>query len=57
MPSSAPDTPTPPAPPSVLLVDDTPANLFTLGAVLRPLGARLVEARSGAEAVALVAAE
>lgn len=44
-------------PPSVLLVDDTPQNLFALSAVLRPLGARLVEARSGAEAVALVAKE
>ena len=43
--------------PSVLLVDDTPANLFALSAVLKPLGARLVEARSGAEALALVARE
>ena len=33
--------------PSVLLVDDVPANLLALSAVLRPLGARLVEARSG----------
>ena len=48
---------TPPLPPSVLLVDDTPANLFALSAVLKPLGARLVEARSGAEAVELVAKE
>jgi signal transduction histidine kinase/DNA-binding response OmpR family regulator len=39
-------------PPSVLLVDDTPANLLTLSAVLKPLGARLVEARSGPEALA-----
>src|SRR5688500_12749370 len=38
--------------PSVLLVDDTPANLLTLSAVLKPLGARLVEARSGPEALA-----
>jgi signal transduction histidine kinase/DNA-binding response OmpR family regulator len=44
-------------PTSVLLVDDTPANLFALSAVLKPLGARLVEARSGAEAVDLVARE
>lgn len=43
--------------PSVLLVDDTPANLFTLSAVLRPLGARLVEARSGQEAIDLVGKE
>src|SRR5687768_12009012 len=39
-------------PPSVLLVDDTPANLLALTAVLKPLGARLVEAASGAEALA-----
>jgi signal transduction histidine kinase/DNA-binding response OmpR family regulator len=42
--------------PRVLLVDDTPANLIALGAVLRPLGAELVEARSGAEAIESVAA-
>jgi CheY-like chemotaxis protein len=44
-------------PTSVLLVDDTPANLFALSAVLKSLGARLVEARSGHEAVELVARE
>ena len=38
----------------VLLVDDTPANLIALGAVLGPIGAELVEARSGPEAIALV---
>ncbi len=43
--------------PSVLLVDDVPANLLALSAVLRPLGARLVEARSGAEALAAVLRE
>ena len=43
--------------PSVLLVDDVPANLLALSAVLRPLGARLVEARSGAEALAAVERE
>jgi signal transduction histidine kinase len=37
---------------SVLVVDDTPANLVALGAVLAPLGVRIVEARSGAEAIA-----
>jgi signal transduction histidine kinase/DNA-binding response OmpR family regulator len=42
---------------SVLLVDDTPANLFALSAVLKPLGARLVEARSGAEALELIERE
>ncbi len=36
---------------SILLVDDTPANLLTLGVVLEPLGQRLVEARSGEEAL------
>ncbi len=43
--------------PAVLLVDDTPANLFALSAVLKPLGARLVEARSGAEALEHIARE
>jgi signal transduction histidine kinase/DNA-binding response OmpR family regulator/putative methionine-R-sulfoxide reductase with GAF domain len=57
MSQSEPVASSPPAPPSVLLVDDTPANLFALSAVLQPLGARLVEARSGADAVALVAKE
>src|SRR5689334_12894574 len=42
---------------SVLLVDDTPANLLTLSVVLRPLGARLVEASSGAEALECVGRE
>jgi signal transduction histidine kinase len=41
--------------PRVLLVDDTPSNLTTLRAVLQPIGADLVEARSGAEALDLVA--
>lgn len=36
---------------SVLLVDDTPANLLALSVVLGSLGARLVEARSGADAL------
>src|SRR4051812_33756289 len=45
------------APPSVLIVDDTPANLLALSAVLEPIGARLVEARSGREAIAKVEAE
>ncbi|MDP9149477.1 MAG: response regulator [Myxococcota bacterium] len=43
--------------PSVLLVDDTPANLVALDAVLQPLQVRLVEARSGMEAIRCVAAE
>jgi hypothetical protein len=37
--------------PSVLLVDDTPANLLALEAVLTPLGHRLVRATSGEEAL------
>ena len=36
---------------SVLLVDDTPANLLALRAVLEPLGVGIVEARSGEEAL------
>jgi signal transduction histidine kinase/CheY-like chemotaxis protein len=46
-----------PLTPSVLLVDDTPANLIVLEAVLGPLGVRLVHASSGAEALELAAAE
>jgi signal transduction histidine kinase len=37
--------------PSVLLVDDRPENLLALEGVLRPLGARLVKARSGEDAL------
>ncbi len=36
---------------SILLVDDLPANLLALADVLAPLGQRLVEARSGEEAL------
>jgi len=42
---------------NVLVVDDTPANLVALGAVLDPLGVRVVEAHSGAEAIARVSEE
>ncbi|MDC3956209.1 response regulator [Polyangium jinanense] len=49
------EQPTPLA--SVLLVDDTPANLLALSAVLKPLGARLVEAKSGVEALECVRRE
>lgn len=45
------------APVSILVVDDTPANLFALSAVLKPLGARIVEAASGIEAIEHVARE
>jgi PAS domain S-box-containing protein len=41
--------------PRVLLVDDVPANLLALSAVLQPVGAELVEAKSGKEALELVA--
>jgi PAS domain S-box-containing protein len=41
---------------SVLLVDDTPANLLALEALLSGLGLDLVRAASGAEALRLVAA-
>src|SRR6184192_687805 len=37
--------------PSVLLVDDRPENLLSLEAILKPLGARLVKAKSGEEAL------
>lgn len=39
---------------NILLVDDEPANLTSLGAVLEPLGQRLVQATSGAEALRYV---
>ena len=42
---------------SVLVVDDSPANLVVLEALLNPLGVRLVEARSGAEALERIAEE
>jgi signal transduction histidine kinase len=42
---------------SVLVVDDTPANLVALRAVLGPLGVRIVEAHSGAEAIDRVGEE
>ena len=42
---------------SVLIVDDNPANLRALRAILEPLAIRVVEAGSGAEALARVLAE
>ncbi|HEY6877704.1 MAG TPA: response regulator, partial [Polyangiales bacterium] len=39
---------------SVLIVDDVPSNLMALSAVLGPLGVRVVQAQSGAEALARV---
>ncbi len=41
------------ATPSVLIVDDIPANLLALAAVLAPLNARVVSAHSGESALAL----
>ena len=40
--------------PKVLVVDDAPANLIALGAVLKPLGLHIVEARSGRQALELL---
>ena len=37
--------------PSILLVDDRPENLLALEGILKPLGARLVKARSGEDAL------
>ena len=42
---------------SILLVDDTPANLLSLRAILDDLGQNLVEARSGEEALGRVEAQ
>ena len=42
---------------SVLIVDDSPANLIALGAVLKPLGVRVVEASSGPQALERIVAE
>ncbi|MFT3770680.1 MAG: response regulator [Minicystis sp.] len=44
----------PPCVASVLLVDDNPANLIALEAILGPLDVRLVKARSGTEALRCV---
>jgi signal transduction histidine kinase len=46
-----------PEPVSILIVDDVPANLLALRAVLAPLGVRIVEARTGFEAVKLASDE
>jgi PAS domain S-box-containing protein len=43
--------------PSALLVDDRPANLLALEALLEPLEARLVRASSGEEALARLASD
>jgi signal transduction histidine kinase len=44
-------------PAKILAVDDLPANLFAISAMLEPLGHGIVEARSGAEAVDLATRE
>jgi K+-sensing histidine kinase KdpD/CheY-like chemotaxis protein len=43
--------------PSVLLVDDNPANLVALDAILDPLGVRLAKAQSGDQALRLLLGE
>src|SRR4029079_12308266 len=43
--------------PSILVVDDKPANLLAMSAVLKPLGVRVVEAQTGPEALALIEQE
>ncbi|HVJ17165.1 MAG TPA: hybrid sensor histidine kinase/response regulator [Polyangiaceae bacterium] len=52
-----PGTPAAPTNPAVLIVDDHPPNLVALEGVLAPLGARLVSAKSGEEALVRVAEE
>jgi signal transduction histidine kinase len=42
---------------SILIVDDTPANLVALEAVLEPLGVRIVKATTGREAIEHVVRE
>jgi CheY-like chemotaxis protein len=42
---------------SVLIVDDMPANLLAMGAVLKPLGTRILKAQSGSEALQLAKCE
>jgi len=42
---------------NILLVDDSPANLLALGAILEDLGHNLVEARSGEEALQRIQSE
>ena len=43
--------PSEPAPPKILIVDDHPANLLALEATLEPLGATVIQARSGRQAL------
>ena len=42
---------------AILAVDDVPANLLALSAILEPLDSKVVEVRSGAEALAAAARE
>lgn len=48
---------TPVTPVTILLVDDQPARLLAYRAILEPLGERLIEARSGDEALACLMRE
>ena len=40
--------------PNILIVDDLPANLTVLEAILKELGINIIKARSGSEALALM---
>jgi signal transduction histidine kinase len=44
-------------PAKILIVDDTPTNLFALRALLEPLGHEIVEAATGLDALALAAGD
>jgi CheY-like chemotaxis protein len=46
-----------PGPVNVLIVDDRPANLLALEAILEPLGENLIRANSGEEALSLLSTD
>lgn len=51
------DNPLKPRPANILIVDDEPANVFALGAILEGAGDRIVEATSGEDALRQILAE